>query len=46
MVRGLLLGLVMDTGAQGCPPPPAIAQGEGMMGRLVKGKMEEDSELD
>ena len=27
-------------------PPPAIAQGEGMMGGVVKGEMEEDLELD
>lgn len=27
-------------------PPPPMAQGEGMMMRLVKGEMEEDLELD
>lgn len=27
-------------------PPPAIAQGEGMMGGIVKGEREEDLELD
>lgn len=27
-------------------PPPLVAQGEGMMGRLVKGEMEEDLKLD
>lgn len=40
---------MMDTDAPAlCKvhPPPAIAQGDGMMGGVVKGEMEEDLKLD
>lgn len=46
--EGLFLALMMDTDAplrSATFIPPAIAQGEGMMGGVVKGEMKEDLEL-